>query len=405
MDGAGASPSSTTLLRALAAALGQLKRSPGRDEAWVEAVLRAIERDQPDRYLRLRRRLGFAQRLGDLAQLRVEEQAILAIGILSYELMGDRPPRNPPASGPWVDYLSRNSHWLGPSLRVCEAIGAFGWEAVESRPALIARFVVTFDKRTLEELERPIQVLQALIASAQASPVEQITPLLWSEDGQALCDFHFRRHADGYRLDVHDVRRSLELLKHVLPAPALSETSAPAPRPVERKAAKAAPREGVRATASVNFERRREALRSSSTKAGLLSNDGGSAARGEVPAANVDDAAPAEAEEDNAAATRPSERPSVVMHEINATQSRQEELMDRLQMSAPPDGQRETFDLVKRLETIGAELDQIQRLASDAQALLRDVAPQVQELASWVAELETVVSRWKARAGPSERVA
>ena len=405
MDGAGASPSSTTLLRALAAALGQLKRSPGRDEARVEAVLRAVERDQPDRYLRLRRRLGFAQRLGDLAQLRVEEQAILAIGLLSYELIGDRPPRNPPATGPWVDYLSRNSHWLGPSLRVCEAIYAFGWEEVESRPALIARFVVTFDKRTLEKLERPIQVLQALIASAQASPVEQITPLLWSEDGQALCDFHFRRHADGYRLDVHDVRRSLELLKHVLPAPALPETSAPAPRPVERKAAKAAPREGVRATASVNFERRRQALRSSSTKAGLLSSDGGSAARVDKPAADVDDAAPEEAEADNAAANRPPEEPSAVRHEINATQSRQEELMDRLQMSAPPDGQRETFDLVKRLETIGAELDQIQRLATDAQALLRDVAPQVQELASWVAELETVVSRWKARAGPSERVA
>src|SRR3989337_4346216 len=98
MDGIGVPASSTTLLRALAAALGQLKRSPGRNEAWVESVLRAIERDQPDRYLRLRRRLGFAQRLGDLAQLRVEEQAILAIGLLSYELMGDRPPRKPPGS-------------------------------------------------------------------------------------------------------------------------------------------------------------------------------------------------------------------------------------------------------------------------------------------------------------------
>src|SRR3989337_3934312 len=118
MDGIGVPASSTTLLRALAAALRQLKRSPGRDEAWVEAVLRAVERDAPDRYLRLRRGRAFAQRLGDLAQLRVEEQAILAIGLLSYELMGDRPPRNPPASGPWVDYLLRNSHWLGPSLRV-----------------------------------------------------------------------------------------------------------------------------------------------------------------------------------------------------------------------------------------------------------------------------------------------
>ena len=85
MSGSGASTSSTALLRALAGALGQLKRSPGRDEVWVEAVLRTIERDQPDRYLRLRRRLGFAQRLGDLAQLRVEERAVLAIGLLSYE--------------------------------------------------------------------------------------------------------------------------------------------------------------------------------------------------------------------------------------------------------------------------------------------------------------------------------
>src|SRR3990170_153712 len=103
MDGAGASASSTTLVRSLAAALGQLKRSPGRDEAWVEAVLRAVERDQPDRYLRLRRRLGFAQRLGDLAQLRVEEQAILAIGLLSYELMGDQLRKSAPSAGPWVD--------------------------------------------------------------------------------------------------------------------------------------------------------------------------------------------------------------------------------------------------------------------------------------------------------------
>ena len=79
--------------------------------------------------------------------------------------------------------------------------------------------------------------------------------------------------------------------------------------------------------------------------------------------------------------------------------------MDRLQMSVPPEGHREAFDLVKRLETVGAELDQIQRMATEARALLSGVAPQVQELAAWVAELETVVGRWKARAGSGERVA
>jgi hypothetical protein len=398
--------SSGAISRALASALGKLRRTPGKDEAWIESVLRVIERDDPERYERMRRRVGFVQRISDLAQLRVEEASIATFGVFCHEVIGDKPPADV-APTLWLDYIYRNERWLGPSLNACDSIYAETWDNVAGRPAMIAKFVVAYDKRTLEEHERPLQVIQSIVESARTDDEDRLGPLLWSEDGQELCDFHFRRHSD-YKLDAKLVRHNTELLRRVLPPPAGARSTRPGPilsstqpAPVERsrkaRAGAAAP-----AQASTAFERRRQALRSAqSDRSGAVE---------EPPPSSVtepDDLAPEIEEAEPAGAVtaptpsapepepepelRPVETLRVVPDET--TYPEVEEVMDRTQFATMPAVDGEGINVTRRIETVRAQLDQIRRLAIDTQEMLADLTPQIEELVAWVADLESVLNR------------
>ncbi len=398
----GPATSSGALFRAFAAALGTLRRSPGKDEAWVESVLRIVERDHPERFDRMRRRLGLVQRLGSVAQLRVEEEAIATVGLFCYELIGERMPTAAPP-GPWLDYIYRNERWLGPCLRVCESLYATTWGEIESRPALVARFVAAYDKRTIEEHERPLQVIRELVESAQTEEGDRLGPIVWSEDGQEVCDFHFR-HNGEYPLDAKNVRRNLELLKRVLPAPATaSVASRPGPvrtatSPVGERARKTHGEEAAPVQASANFERRRQALRS--TRAEVNGADerhtpGEAVATIEEDHEEIEALPPAAIVDEREHATLAPELQE--LHGRRAAREetfrQQEEVMDRSQIAALPSIDGEGTNVTRRIETVRAQLDQIRRIAIDAQEMLADLAPQVEELAVWVAELESVLNR------------
>lgn len=398
----GLATSSGTLFRALAAALGTLRRSPGKDEAWVESVLRIVERDHPERFDRMRRRLGLVQRLGGVAQLRVEEEAIATAGLFCYELIGERMPTASPA-GPWLDYLYRNERWLGPCLRVCESLYATTWEEIESRAALIARFVAAYDKRTIEQHERPLQVIRELVESSQTEEGDRLGPLVWSEDGQELCDYHFR-HNGEYPLDAKNVRRNLELLKRVLPAPATASVASragpvrSATSPAVERARKTHGEEAAPVQASANFERRRQALRSTRAEVnGADERDTPS----EAVATIEDDHEEIEALPPAAIVEEPEHTAlAPQLQELEARRAareetfrQQEEVMDRSQIAALPSIDGEGINVTRRIETVRAQLDQIRRLAIDTQEMLADLAPQVEELAAWVAEVESVLHR------------
>jgi hypothetical protein len=58
----------------------------------------------------------------------------------------------------------------------------------------------------------------------------------------------------------------------------------------------------------------------------------------------------------------------------------------------------EGADITARVEELRSRLASIQRASAEAQQLLASFAPQVEELAAWVADLEAVVGRRHERA-------
>jgi len=111
------------LVPALATALKELRRAPGHDAGWLDGALRTLERNRPDDYECLRRRLGFARRLADLADLADEEKATITLGLFFDVLIGDgtvvqgsKPPRN------WMEYLFTRDDWVAPSLQLTQLV-------------------------------------------------------------------------------------------------------------------------------------------------------------------------------------------------------------------------------------------------------------------------------------------
>jgi hypothetical protein len=54
-------------------------------------------------------------------------------------------------------------------------------------------------------------------------------------------------------------------------------------------------------------------------------------------------------------------------------------------------------DITSRVEELRSKLEKIQRTSAEAQQILASLAPQMEEFASWVADLEAVVGRWRVR--------
>ena len=439
------------LIPALATGLARLRRTPGRNEAWVEDVLKALEKADAACHQRMRRRIGFAGRLGDLARLTDEDKAKMTLGLFFHELFDRQPARSRATGSAWIEYLMRNEDWLAPAFEMCEAVISDEWDVSDTMATIVAKATVIFDNETLERHERPLQVLQEL--GEIESPIAEIIPLLWSEEGQELCDHHFKRHPRGYKLEASDLQgcfatlrkhapRSITAATNVVPfrlSGATLRTVAQEPddeAPVRMTAAAAAARqravavkESVPVPAGANFDRRRQALRARAPIEGAetgrprppqpdeqreRANERSPIERVleertklEEPVAELTDA---ETPVDDIAA--PEEFPLPDRYEdepdpSHAGPAQQEERpMEQTRTISPmPPGRRDALEMMQKLRDVRLQLGQIQRIALDAEQLLTGLAPQLDELASWITDLDAVVDRWRGGHDGIERAA
>jgi hypothetical protein len=427
------------LIPALASALARLRRTPGRNEDWLDEALRALERSDAARHARMRRRIGFARRLGDLAGLDVQETATVTLGLFFHELADRQPARSRGATGSaWLEYLLRNEDWLAPAFGLCEAIASDALETLGGRAAIVAKVTTVFDTETLERHERPLHVLEQL--GEVDSPIAEVIPLLWSEEGQELCDHHFRRHPRGYKLEASDLRRCFAVLHELAPkpvaeaaavapfrlsgsalrvadeqpvaqaqAPAPAPASAPAPRPRAPAARPSTP-----SPAGSNFDRRRQALRA---RSGHQESEVSSPPQDEQDLAerrSLVEELVAEATMTKTPVAKmhtPEEQRPQERHEDGPDRDnvgpakREEDLMEQIRTISPvPPGRRDALDMMQKLRDVRLQLGEIQRVALEAEQLLTGLAPQLDELAAWIADLDAVVERWRGGA-EAERAA
>lgn len=414
------------LIPAASAALSQLKRSPGKDESWVDRVLHALERERPYLHDRLRRRLGFALRLSELAGIGSHERAEMTLGIFFYELADEqaRAGTGRPSRA-WTEYLVRSEHWLAEAFHVAEALTSPGWSEQHGAVIVVAKVAVAFDTETRERHGRPLAVMQEMFQRARTDAAEEIIPLLWTEEGQELCDHHFRRQA--YRIDVQEVKHAFETLKQITRRPLLGEdpaapmrfstrhvTARPEedemePQPVpERPDREAQPAKTPAQTNGV-FEERKRALRAGPGWGAILGDPSSreedevrrpqsfSAPRRRLYVPEEPEDEPAQPEEIWVPPSRQAPEPE--RPEPIAAPQEEEPIM-AIRNIAPPRAAPQpagSTDITARVEELRARLEQIQQAATQAQQLLASLAPQMAEFATWVADLEAVVGRWHTR--------
>ena len=419
-------PGSSSVIKqyvpALAEALGQLRRSPGRNEGWVDGVWRALDEGDPESFEQLRRRLGFARRLAELAELPIEDHAAATAGIFFSELAQLVPSgAGKTTARAWTEYFLRNVDWMAPAFAIVETLETEDWEAAGTDGAVAAKIAVVFDVETASRHRRPLQILQDLFEEAPTEAVARIVPALWSEYGQELCDQHFRRPG-SYRVEPSDIRRSLELLKNgqprtkTAPQPA-DRTVAPMhfsrQAPTRERPKTARPSIAKRSNASDNnFERRRQALRSGFSEP----EHTGDVEHGTEPTW--------EREEE---ATMPAQHPPKAELELDGHEDTDDidlELAASVLRRRPTEGakaqQEEPMSPTRdisysrpepagsgavgaQLEDLRAQFAQIQRAAAAGERLLADLAPQLEDLGSWIADIEAVIGR--RRRGAGDRVA
>ena len=413
------------LIPTLAQALARLRRSPGRNEGWVADALRELERHDLPRFERMRRRIGFARRLGGFAHLGVQETATLTLGLFFHDLAEGQPARNRNVGGAWLEYLLRNEDWLAPAFEMSQAITSGEWEDLESKATIVVKVTDIYDTRTLDRRERPLQVIQQLMSDIESPSAQEVISLLWSEEGQALCDHHFRRHPRGYKLDASDLKGCFELLREVAPRQAPAEAAVapfqlagpgrraadgerdehvPAPKPAPK--ARPAARPATATPAGSNFDRRRQELRA---RAPFSFGEQTSAPpQRHINGQLVDkqpqqDALPEppQAEEQPPAQDHRERRYEELEREDAPRVEREEDTMEQTRTISPlpaPARRREALDMIQKLQDVRLQLGQIQRVAIDAEQLLNGLAPQLDELAAWIVELDAVVERWRGAA-------
>jgi len=432
--------------RAAAAALSRVRRSPGRGEAWMVKVWQSVEADRPKTYDRLRRRIGFSRRLGELAHLNEEEQAAVSTGLFLHGLIADTVERDLERPAPaWVEYFLRNIDWLTPALNVCHAVQAPAWEDEDRLPVVVGQVSALFDHEILEDHKRPLEVMATLRADPPTAAVEEIASLLWTEAGQALCDRHFRRHPRTYKLDADEMRRTVERLRpaahhsitEIAAQPLRLSTSLGQAAPRRNGQKKQAESEDRQAPVRVSdaFQRRRQALRGTSPIEGVpqgaqahrarhheeepdVEHDqshGDTAARhrAQPPDATADEALTAKvnaiierardrAEED----ARQPARAEIAEEHTPRNDIDEENAMDNIRsITAARADRHEDLELTEKVDELRSQLRQIQRLAVQAEELLASLAPQLDEFASALVHLETMVQRLKGHDGAAERAA
>ncbi len=378
------------LIPQLAAALGQVRRVPGKGDAWIANVIAALERDSDPRHERMRRRIGFAQRLGEMAGLTNEEISLATLGLFFHELLPVK--RNSTrVSRPWREYFMRHEGWLRPALEICEAIRSKDWPEIEGAAGIVGKVAAVYDTQTLDRHERPLQVVESIVEAVEGRDAQRIVDLLWTEDGQELCDHHFRRHPRGYKLDSGEIRHGVALLYRSRPrissdvdvqsvrfsgSRGMATTDEEEEQPV---AATQNPPAGAN-----NFDRRREALRSRGGE-----QDSPADAPGQYVEHQPDELDPRPMQP-----RRPDAEPTPIERVLQQQEGRMNQLTG---IPAAGHGRRDALDLVERLQELRIQLGQIQQIAAHAEQLLAGVAPQIDEFATRIADVEGVMERWRGR--------
>lgn len=342
----------------------------------------------------------------------MRERAVLTLGLFFHELADEQArgaSRRP--SSPWTDYLVRNEYWLAPCYHLAQALDSPNWSEEADRAVVVAKVAIAFDVETLERHGRPLIVMQEMFVNAQSAAAEQIIPILWTEQGQELCDHHFRRQT--YRVDVNEVKHALEALKRAAPRPIMDEPQAPlrfSTRPLGRPQAQPekqpAPRERSEQPAAVpsngantDFDQRRQALRAGPGWGALLGDPKAGYQDEEDLAPPMDDEPePLEAWEPPIPEPSPQEPTPILERQAPvAREVRKEEPPMTTPSIAPAQARADGADITSRVNELRAQLDKIQRTSAEAQQVLASLAPQMEEFAAWVADLEAVVGRWRVR--------
>ena len=421
------------LVPALAAALEELRRTPGSGLGWVDEVVHQLERVRQEDYDRVRRLHGFAHRLAALGRLSDEESATLATGLFFTSVIGD-PPRGRDGKPPraWAEYLRREA-WVTPPLHVARFVLAPDWEdSPDSLVAVLAKAVWVFDVETVVHGSRPLEVLTALRARAGAPGMARVVELFWSDQGQTLCQRHVVWRRQPYSLKASDVRDSIQVL------------SASARRARAERAAEAGPVEGYElrplAPLPESFQQRRRALASRRTLrqafgAGAHPASDDETSRGSPPAPEA--AYPTPARQDTAAELRPPpatgagwqgsanakghgqpgggailpfpaqrgegqagrEMTQPASGELGPSDSpeplREEEHMDTRSRASTDADAHDDLHLVEKLEELRTRLREMEQLAREGEALLSALAPPLEDFSAMLMEFESTLNRSK----------
>ncbi len=377
------------LIPQLATSLGLLRRVPGKNEAWVPQVIAALEKERDPRFERMRRRIGFAQRLGTMSGLPDNDIALTTLGLFFHELLplksnGVRVPR------PWQGYLLRSEDWLRPAFEICEAVRNKSWEEIEDAAEIVAKIAVVYDSETLDRHERPLVVAASIVAEAEGRPAQRIVDLLWTEEGQELCDHHFKRHPRGYRLEPKEVRNALAKLNRATPristefaVQSMRFGGAPEQRQRETEVGQPMAQPEKQDGSLDNFDRRRQALRTRTNDADPCADE---------------TKAHDEYKEDVPEQIDAPGRTHSETRDPDPIALKLEERMNQL-ATIPPTGHArgDALDVRDRLQELRIQLGQIQQIAAQAEQLLGGIAPQIDEFATRIADVEAVMDRWSGR--------
>jgi hypothetical protein len=418
------------LIPTLAAQLTRLRRTPGRNNLWVDQGLKALERADAARFDRMRRRIGFAARLGDMAALDSVDAASLTLGLFFHELAFGHTHGKMATTDAWLAYLLRNEDWLCAAFQISEEIAADGWRASDSKIAIVANVTVAYDGATIERHERPLQVIQELMSEAESETADEVIPLLWSEQGQELCDFHFRRPPGSYKLTAKYLQGCLETLNTrgitsrvgtgAVAAFRLSGSQQRAEdedgnmeeqeENVQEPAARPRPARQPAETGGVTFDRRREMLRAraafglrdSAPTAKVEANG----ARSEGPEAQQEptavmiESAPASTDGPMSKIGMPEpheevqQPPAETVQRVEPEEVRVEpRAPEQTRPVTPLPARKDALDMMQKLQDVRLQLGEIQRAALDAEQLLTGLAPQLDELASWIEQIDSILGR------------
>jgi hypothetical protein len=426
MDFAVSAAAGERLMRSVATALGRLRRSPGagRPDGWVAGALRSLERGRPETFARLRRRTGFTLQLAEYARLEPTEQAAIALAVLFSELSTDEALTTGSAARSWEEYLVRCERWLAPGFAIAEGLETAGWgHEEESLPAVVARVARYYDEATLEQHRRPLQVLEELPSLVRTPQEEAVALLLLSEDGQELCDHHFRRHAEGYASPIEAIAAGIAILSKGAPRPRVGRPAGDetpvAPFRVSGKAKERAeatkpekPKQAAKPKSerADNFQRRREALRSlSASGGGTGPPEPEHSQHGKEPPPTGDEPAPAGEADARDGETEQGPEPTTYVDQYTPIQGvpPEEEAMDNIRdITAARRERLSQSAVIARLEEIQLQFERIQRIAEEGERALATLAPQLHELTTWMSDLESMMERWRGpRSGSDDRAA